>query len=612
MKILKQFLAMVLAVAAIGVLVFLIRLTQSVDGQLHLERLGAIQQINDLDVALNRAVTLNRVATLALAGQDKMEIIGRLGDAMDELDTGALSLRGLSPGIDAKLEEFLVTAGDKFVLAFDFDIRYSQISQRLIRSVDAVPIFIHQARNLVADNDPLVKPLARLQSEVMSLTVSAAAEASQVQRIRDMLDGLQSGGPPTDQGASERPALEEALRQLRSSVEAVIGDKQELNERLDAFFATPTAEQLQALEDEYSLWHEARVAEAAGYRQYLIAYAAVLLLVLLLLGLRLRRSFRELDEANENLEAQVEERTHDLSLTLKELRASQAHLIQSEKMASLGQMVAGVAHEINTPLGYARGNADIVKTSLADIRAVHAQQSRALQLIAGAEAAEHEVAEALTQALQLDQDLGTQELVEDLDNLLDDTEHGLKQIAELVASLKDFSRVDRSRHDLFDVNQGIESALKICQNHLKSGIAVKKVFGRLPEIECSPSQINQIFLNIITNAAQAVEATGRQDGRIFIHSSSDEQGVSVRFLDNGCGMSEEVKQRIFEPFFTTKPVGKGTGLGMSIIFRIIEDHGGRIEVKSIEGKGSEFMVWLPLKQAEESADGAAEPLAAAA
>lgn len=604
MKFVKLFFSFVLVIAALGGLGFLIQKTQAADGQKHLERLAALQKINDLDVALNRAMTLNRASSLQLQSDNKSEIIASLGDAMDDIDSGDNSLRGLTQEIDASLDQFLATAGDKFVLAFDFDIRSSQIIQRLIRSADAVPLYTNQSKNLVEAGGSIDQLLSRLQTDAMAVIIATSPEERLLDGIQSQLVTLKASISP------DQAELAQSVDQLEFAIKSVIADKRELVERLDEFFDAPTAQHLKDLNDIYTQWHESRVSEAAEYRQYLVAYAVVLLLILAWLGLRLRRSFIELDRANETLEAQVEERTRDLSDTLKELQNSQAQLIQSEKMASLGQMVAGVAHEINTPLGYARGNADIVKTSLVDVRAVTNQQSKALQMIANGADSEAAVAEALSMAIALDQDLATGELLDELDSLLADTDHGLEQIAELVASLKDFSRVDRSRDDVFDVNKGIESALKICQNHLKGNIQVKKVFGELPDIECSPSQLNQIFLNIITNAAQAIDVAGRDEGRIFIHTSALNEGVNIRILDNGCGMSEETMAHIFEPFFTTKPVGKGTGLGMSIIYRIIEDHGGSIDVKSIEGKGSEFSVWLPLKQPDVAA--ADDAVAAAA
>lgn len=607
MKLFKQLLGFTLAIAAIAVLLVLIRLTQTVDADRHIARLAAMQKINDLDVELNRAVTLNRVATLARAGEDKFRIIDDLGVATEVLESGPLALRGVSEDIDAALDNFQQVAGDKFALAFDFDIRYAQVSQRMIRSVDAVPIFIAQARAQAPDNADLQQALTRMQSEVMALVVEATPETERVEAIEARLSEIYALADADNQ------ILMTALNRLRGSARDVIGDKRELQERLDAFFATPSAQALQAVQDTYVAHHESLVAESAQYRTYLAAYAVILLLILALLGLRLSRAFRETDAANaalsaanENLESQVEERTRDLSQTLNELKSSQAQLIQSEKMASLGQMVAGVAHEINTPLGYARGNTEIVRSSLAELGSILSVQGEALKMVMDGQADEQSLMQILTEAHQLNEELAPMDLAAELDNLLNDTEHGLGAISELVSSLKDFSRVDRSRNDVFDVNQGIESALKICQNQLKSGITVSKVFGQIPEIECSPSQINQIFLNIINNAAQAIENTGRQDGRIFIHTSANDEAVTIRFLDNGCGMSEKVRRRIFEPFFTTKPVGQGTGLGMSIIFRIIEDHGGSIDVRSVEGKGSEFIVRLPRRQAEDMAEPTAQ------
>jgi signal transduction histidine kinase len=378
----------------------------------------------------------------------------------------------------------------------------------------------------------------------------------------------------------------------------VLADKADLTGQLNGFLDRPTSPQLQEVEHAYNRWHEAQVARANEYRIVLAGYAATLLLVLGWLGLRLRRSYGDLDAANASLsranltlEDTVEERTRDLTKAMKDLRESETQLVQSEKMASLGQMVAGVAHEINTPLGYARSNASIVRTSLGDIRDLCSAQTRALKLLT-TQASDEEVAEALAEAQQRAETVKPEELSGDLDNLLADADHGLSQIAELVGSLKDFSRVDRSRTDLIGINDCIDAALKIAANQLKHRVEVVKSYAALPKIECSPSQLNQVFLNLFTNSAQAIP----EKGKIFVHTSSEKDGIAVRVLDTGVGMTEEVKARIFEPFFTTKPIGKGTGLGLSIVFRIIEDHGGRIEVRSTPGKGSEFKLYLPLKQ----------------
>ena len=386
--------------------------------------------------------------------------------------------------------------------------------------------------------------------------------------------------------------------------------KPDQTDRLRSLIELPTGPQLAAVEQAYQAWVQQQIDETNFYREVLVAYTVLLLLTLAYLGFRLRLSYHALDkanaglrDANRTLESQVQLRTKDLTSALNNLRESQAQLIQSEKMASLGQMVAGVAHEINTPLGYARSNSEIVRTSLGDIRQLCESQSHALALLTAANSSEEAIANALEQAETQRQNINAEELMGDLDNLLGDTDHGLMQIADLVSSLKDFSRVDRSRTDLFDLNAGVDSALKICNNQLKGRVEVVRAFTPLPEIECSPSQINQVFLNLINNAAQAIT----NEGVVTIATAAEKNGVVVRVSDTGSGMSDEVKRRIFEPFFTTKPVGQGTGLGLSIVFRIVEEHGGRISVDSTVGVGTTFSVHLPLKQAK-----AAKQMAAAA
>ena len=605
---LKQLLPVLIAGIAIGILGFLLKMTQSVDSDLHRARLENIRAVDNLDIELNRLFTQTRASSLADSAADRSKITERLGHDLDALDKGPKALRGLTKDLDKKLDQFLDTIEAKFELGFDFEARNTLLNQGLVNNMDAVPV--NTDALLAAASAPekeVLRPLiAQLKTEMLTLSVTPTP--TNAATIRDLLSQMKNGSE------TQSEAYRTALESLNGSCEEIIQDKTEMVEKLKSFLGRPTGTQLQAVEQAYTAWYQGQVAEANQYRAILVGYAAVLLLVLAFLGIRLRRSYGDLDkangklvDANEHLEEQVDARTKDLSTALRDLKASQAQLIQSEKMASLGQMVAGVAHEINTPLGYARSNASIVRTTLADIRDLCNAQDRALQLMTSENASDEEVAHALSEAEERRQLVNPVEVMGDLDNLLDDTDHGLVQIGDLVSSLKDFSRVDRSRNDHFKINEGIETALKICQNQLKNRVEIVRHFGDLPEIECSPSKLNQVFLNLFTNAAQAIG----DSGKIYIHTSTENNGVSIRIIDNGCGMSDEVRQRIFEPFFTTKPVGKGTGLGLSIVFRIIEEHGGTIHVNSVVGKGSEFTIRLPLKQ-QHAADTATAPSLAAA
>ncbi|HXG27625.1 MAG TPA: DAHL domain-containing protein [Nevskiales bacterium] len=602
---LRMLIPALLAGMAIAVLVFLLRMTQTVDNDLHLERLRLIRAVDALDVQLNRAVTQSGVATMTQLTAARADTTRRLGEVLDELDKGPKSLRGLSPELDRALDTFLDTIQDKSELAFDFEARNVLLNQRLINAMDGVAV---QADAVLAAADAAAQERVReltlqLKAEITTLgVIQGQPETARIKAALDELDEI---------GKTQSEAFREAQQALRLGAEGVIADKTELVDKVGGFLGRPTGPQLEAMERAYMDWHGRQVAIANRYRLLLAGYAAFLLIVLAGLGVRLRNSYRELDrandklrEANETLESQVQERTKDLRKALKDLQESEAQLIQSEKMASLGQMVAGVAHEINTPLGYARSNTRMVRSSLEELRDVIAAQDQALRLLTAEQATEEQVAQALAEAQQRREAVNPAELVGDLDTLLDDASHGLTQIAELVSSLKDFSRVDRSRADLFNVNDGLESALKICHNQIKDRIEVVRHYGELPEIECAPSQLNQVFLNLLTNAAQAIEG----EGKILLHTTAEQDGVCIRILDTGCGMSEEVRARIFEPFFTTKPVGKGTGLGLSIVYRIIEDHGGRIEVRSVPGKGSEFIIRLPLRQQAAPAESAATPL----
>jgi signal transduction histidine kinase len=296
----------------------------------------------------------------------------------------------------------------------------------------------------------------------------------------------------------------------------------------------------------------------------------------------------ELDHYRQHLEQLIEERTETLRRKLAELETAHAtlkemgdQLSQSEKMASIGQLAAGVAHEINNPIGFVNSNLNTLQRYIADL----------FKTISAYEQIEEEVTPETRAALsELKQKIELTYLREDTEKLLAESQDGLQRIKRIVQDLKDFSHVDETNKQWANLEKGMDSTLNVVWNELKYKADIVKEYGSIPDIECIPSQINQVFMNLLINAAQAIE----EHGRITIRTGLDEQNVWVEIVDTGKGIKPEHLNRIFEPFFTTKPVGKGTGLGLSLSYGIVQKHDGRIDVKSEVGKGTAFRVVLPL------------------
>ena len=289
----------------------------------------------------------------------------------------------------------------------------------------------------------------------------------------------------------------------------------------------------------------------------------------------------------------VNRRTAELSDAYQRVRDSEMMAMQSEKMSSLGQMVAGVAHEINTPLGFISSNVQLLRELLGRVRPLLENQGKLMGAVPhwtrlSAEQKQMWFKAALQQSQSLAQ-VRQEGISEDLDSLTSESLAGLERLTDLVLTLKNFSRLDRSLVDDVDLNQCIEDTLKIAHNVIKQKAEVETQLQPLPKIRCNPSQFNQVLLNLITNSAHAIP----KFGRIQIESRVDGQQIVISVRDNGAGIPPDVLPRIFEPFFTTKGHGEGTGLGLPISRRIIEEHGGSLDVESHSGVGTVFVIRLP-------------------
>ncbi len=294
----------------------------------------------------------------------------------------------------------------------------------------------------------------------------------------------------------------------------------------------------------------------------------------------------DLAEKSQHLAQQkteIERKNEALERTMQQLKKTQSQLVQSEKMASLGQLTAGIAHEINNPVNFVSSNVNPLKRDLAEVYAVLSQYQRAI--------AKHGLMGKFSEVEEFKRKIDFPFLLEEIEKLLGGIEEGAHRTTEIVKGLRNFSRLDEEAKKLANINQSLEATLLVLKHQLKNRIEVAKEFGDLPEIWCYPGKLNQAFLNILSNAIQAIEGPGR----ITIKTSWDGEIVTISIKDTGRGITPEIKRRIFEPFFTTKAIGEGTGLGLAITFGIIEDHDGNIEVYSEPGKGSEFVITLPAK-----------------
>lgn len=494
----------------------------------------------------------------------------------------------------------------------------AQVNQRLVTLEAAVKRKLEQVETFKQENSQLREALQAFPQAALNLLDYMARAGSPQTEVRGYVGDLMSMmfTQYLDASTSQRAAITAYLDPLAAAVgdskgklpdlvratvaqgRSVLAHKDREVALLADMGTTQIPSHLSALQQalDVRLARDERVGDVS--RWALGAMAAVLLGLLVLAARRIMRAHRtlsalntELAQTNESLEARVQARTSDLQDALHHLKESQSHLVQSEKMASLGQMVAGIAHEINTPLAYVNSGLQSAHTRLADLQALVGQSAALAEILQSPDASSPAREQVLAGWLELVEAFTLTDAVGELQTQLDDGRHGIEQISEIVRNLKDFSRLDRSRLGRFDLNDGVRATLKIANNVVKHH-RVDAQLGPLPQIQCSPSQINQVLLNLVSNAAQATP----QGGLIEVRTYASATDVVVEVRDEGSGIPADVLPHIFDPFFTTKKVGEGTGLGLSIVHRIISEHGGRIEVDTEPGIGTCFKVSLPQEQ----------------
>ncbi len=548
----------------LGALWFLYDKTQAVDLSEQNEVMDLLNQVKDTD---SRWDTEVQRARIDLYSQDAPYVRADSGDkALRDITrfAGLTSSKALRTGLP-------------------------ELRSAIQRKSDLVQMFIAENRSNKAVLQELVKTAAEINSQVQ-VKKSVPDHSLVLGRMNEIAAQYFLHGMP-----GQRTSLQEALAQLDSL--QITGEERTRIEKavqtlldqvpveLDHFAQLEklsTGPRLINLTLSFNNELEQMLQEKERYRVYLIYYASALLILLMYAGARLRT-------ANQTLEHRVDERTRELSAALQHLKESELQLIQSEKMSSLGQMVAGVAHEINTPLAYVKNSLSQVSEQLPGIGNALEHCDKLLEFLEAGNDPEGLSREFQKAAEQLGM-LKQQHVIQELSGLVKDGLFGTGQVSEIVGNLKNFSRLDRSKVSHSNLNESLGNTLLLAKHLLKT-VTVNKNFGEIPDVTCAPSQINQVFLNLITNAVQAMP---EERGSITLTSRKEGEGVAVDVEDDGSGIPPEVMSKIFDPFFTNKEIGKGTGLGLSISYKIIQEHGGKISVESKPGHGTKFTVWLPL------------------
>lgn len=298
-----------------------------------------------------------------------------------------------------------------------------------------------------------------------------------------------------------------------------------------------------------------------------------------------------LENTHRSVQIKLFKKNKALDKALYDLKCTQSHMLQSEKMASIGQLSAGVAHEINNPIGFISGNLDSLKDYFKDLNKVLSQYQMLGQIIEKESSLPESIRQNAQNIRDIEREIDLEYLKEDIPDLLKDCLDGSRRISRIVTDLKSFAHPGNPGTAIMDINSGLQSTLNVINNDIKYKAEVETDFGKIDPVEGDPQKMNQVFMNLLLNAGQAIE----EYGTITVKTRQDNAHVMVMISDTGRGIDSELMTKIFDPFYTTKPIGQGTGLGLSSAHDIVNEHGGRIAVESKKGQGTCFTISLPSK-----------------
>lgn len=585
------------AMSLASVLVFLYWMSRSDESGTYAQARDLIRQIKQYDAQWESAVLKARTTTnynydpLVLPLMD----MKRLWQQFHTLE--GRHQKTAMPAWQTAIRDYQQAFDDKVLLVSRFKTHNAILRNSLAflpAAADVIQVHLGQ----LVDADTL--RLRRITSDTYDLMLSSLefAQTTTDDKAADILVGLNDLAVNKERLPVD---FQVPIDTISKHIELILREQPKVDQLLEAIEAVPIAERLDVIAQMLDRDEQAALIAAQRYHFYLLVFSTLLVLLLLYMGVWLMRSYAEINRvnralvsANDELEQRVERRTQALGQAsaalqreMDERRLLENQLVQSEKLASLGQLAAGVAHEVNNPIGFVSSNLGALDDYFGRLQNM---------LKAYADAEDTLIPKGLgVELAKLRTEIELDYLLEDIPALIRESKDGISRVARIVKDLKDFSRVDASQDwQLADLQQGIESTLNIVASELKHKADLVKDYQPLPQVECLPSQINQVVMNLLVNATQAM---GAERGRITLRTGANDEWVWIEVADNGCGIPAESLQKIFDPFYTTKPVGQGTGLGLSLSYGIIKRHGGEIHVASEVGVGTTFRVELPIRQA---------------